>query len=61
MGLAGWTREPYQLEGFVALYAIYNPTTRATILLAVPQKIYYQIGFGGTPTPSTIYATGHTF
>lgn len=33
----------------------------SNLMLAEPQKIYYQIGFGGTPTPSTIYATGYSF
>lgn len=35
--------------------------TFSNLLIAEPQKIYYQIGFGGTPTPSTIYSTGYSF
>ncbi|MGE4669265.1 phage tail protein [Yersinia enterocolitica] len=33
----------------------------SNLMIAEPQKIYYQIGFGGTPVPSTIYSTGYTF
>ncbi|WP_419057166.1 hypothetical protein [Kluyvera georgiana] len=33
----------------------------SNLMLAEPQKIYYQIGFGGTPTASTIYSTGYSF
>ncbi len=35
--------------------------TFSNLLIAEPQKIYYQIGFGGTPTASTIYSTGYSF
>lgn len=33
----------------------------SNLMIAEPQKIYYQIGFGGTPTASTIYSTGYSF
>lgn len=33
----------------------------SNLIISEPQKIYYQIGFGGTPTPSTIYSTGYSF
>lgn len=33
----------------------------SNLMIAEPQKIYYQVGFGGTPTPSTIYSTGYSF
>lgn len=35
--------------------------TFSNLLIVEPQKIYYQVGFGGTPTPSTIYSTGYSF
>lgn len=35
--------------------------TFSNLLIVEPQKIYYQIGFGGTPTASTIYSTGYSF
>lgn len=35
--------------------------TFSNLLIAEPQKVYYQIGFGGTPTASTIYSTGYSF
>lgn len=31
------------------------------LMITEVQTIYYQIGFGGTPTPSTIYSTGYSF
>lgn len=33
----------------------------SNLMIAEPQKIYYQILFGGTPTASTIYSTGYSF
>ncbi len=33
----------------------------SNLMIAEPQKIYYQIWFGGTPTASTIYSTGYSF
>lgn len=33
----------------------------SNLMIAEPQRIYYQIGFGGTPTASTIYSTGYSF
>ncbi|EKN6166740.1 phage tail protein [Yersinia enterocolitica] len=33
----------------------------SNLMIAETQKIYYQVGFGGTPTPSTIYSTGYSF